>query len=247
MGDIKKPRKKFSKPNHPWNKERILAEQELMKEYGLRRKKEIWKMNSLLSNFARQAKELISVDDEIKKNQLLNRLYSLGLLKQGARVEDVLSIDLKDLMNRRLQTLVFKKNLARSINQSRQLIVHEHISIGGKKITIPSYLVNVSEESQINFAPDSGLNNPDHPERYVEKETVPGKDVKEDKDKKIKPKKKAAGKKEPKKESKAKPKKGKVESEKKGAKEDKKEKASKTEPEEKKEPEKSKDNPKEEK
>ena len=57
MGDIKRQRKKFSKPSHPWNKERILAEQELLKEYGLKSKKDIWKMNSILSNFARQAKD----------------------------------------------------------------------------------------------------------------------------------------------------------------------------------------------
>ena len=94
MGDIKKQRKKFSKPGHPWNKERILAEQELLKEYGLRRKKEIWKMDSVLSNFGRQAKELITEEDDTKKSQLLGKIISFGLLKQGSRVEDVLSIEL---------------------------------------------------------------------------------------------------------------------------------------------------------
>ena len=180
MGDIRRQRKKFSKPGHPWNKERILAEQELMKEYGLNRKKEIWKMNSMLSNFARQAKELISEKNEQRKTQLLTKLVSLGLLEQGKGVEDVLSIKLKDIMERRLQTVVLRKSLARSIKQARQFIVHEHISIGDKKITIPSYLVRVSEEKQIKYADDSNFLDPDHPEKAVE-EKAPKKEDKEKK------------------------------------------------------------------
>jgi small subunit ribosomal protein S4 len=169
MGDIRRQRKKFSKPTHPWNKERILAEQELLKAYGLNRKKEIWKMSSILSNFARQAKELITEKDEVKKGQLLRKLVSLGLLDKNAGVEDILSIKLNDILERRLQTLVFRKNLARSMKQARQFIVHEHISIGDRKITVPSYLVSVNEESLIQFTPDSSLANPEHSERVVSK------------------------------------------------------------------------------
>ncbi|MBL7054439.1 30S ribosomal protein S4 [Candidatus Woesearchaeota archaeon] len=165
MGDIKKQRKKFSKPSHPWNQERILAEQELLKEYGLRRKKEIWKAASTLSNFARQAKELITGEDELKKSQLLGRLISLGLLDKNTGAEDILSIKLKDILERRLQTIIFRKNLARSMNQARQFIVHEHIMVGDKKITTPSYLVSVNEENLIRFVSDSGLANPEHSER----------------------------------------------------------------------------------
>lgn len=172
MGDIKKQRKKFSKPGHPWNKERILADKEILDEYGLRRKKEVWKADSILSNFARQAKELITGEDEIKKSQLLGRLNSLGLLNKNAAVEDVLSITLKDILERRLQTLVVRKNLARSMNQSRQFIVHGHILIGDKKITIPSYLVGVNEENLIQFAQDSNLSSPEHSERVAEKKST---------------------------------------------------------------------------
>ena len=201
MGDIKKQRKKFSKPGHPWNKERILAEQELLKEYGLKRKKEIWKMDSILSGFARQAKELITGEDDIKKGQLLGKLISLGLLKEGSRVEEVLSIELKDILGRRLQTLVFRKKLARSIDQSRQFIVHEHISIGDKKITVPSYMVSVDEENLIQFAQDSDLANPEHSERVIEtpkkqasSEKKPAKKTVKKESKKEKPVKKKAAK-----------------------------------------------------
>jgi len=192
MGDIKRQRKKFSKPNHPWNKERILAEQELLKEYGLKRKKEIWKMDSILSNFARQAKELITEKDDLKKSQLLGRLISLGLSNKNNGVEDVLSITLKDILERRLQTLVVRKNLSRSMNQAKQFIVHGHISVADKKITIPSYLVSVNEENLIQFAQDSDLANPEHSERVVEKK--PGKKIDEKGKKEIKRKEKKTGK-----------------------------------------------------
>ena len=158
-------------------------------------------MDSILSGFARQAKELITGEDDIKKGQLLGKLISLGLLKEGSRVEEVLSIELKDILGRRLQTLVFRKKLARSIDQSRQFIVHEHISIGDKKITVPSYMVSVDEENLIQFAQDSDLANPEHSERVIEtpkkqasSEKKPAKKTVKKESKKEKPVKKKAAK-----------------------------------------------------
>jgi small subunit ribosomal protein S4 len=168
MGSPKKQRKKFSKPAHPWQKERILAEQELLKEYGLNRKYEIWKMNTLLKNFTTQAKNLVTVKNpqvERERNQLLTKLFSLGLLGKDAKIEDVLSLTLKDVMERRLQTLVYRKNMAGSLKQARQFIVHEHIALGGKTITAPSYLVPLGEENTISFAQNSVLSSASHPER----------------------------------------------------------------------------------
>jgi len=68
-------------------------------------------------------------------------------------------------MARRLQTVLFKKGMARSVKQARQFIVHEHVLIGDKKITSPAYLVKVSEEASISFAVSSPLISEDHPER----------------------------------------------------------------------------------
>lgn len=152
MGDPKRQRKKFSKPSHPWQRERIAAEKELLKQYGLRRKYEIWKMDSLLKKYLHRAKTIIgqsSSQSEVEKKQLLNRLYLLGLLRKDSKVEDVLNLTLKDVLERRLQTLVYKKNLAKTLLQARQFITHEHIAIRNKKITIPSYLVSIEEEPNI--------------------------------------------------------------------------------------------------
>lgn len=170
MGSPKKHRKKFSKPSHPWQKERILAEKDLLKTYGLKRKYEIWKINSILKNFTSQAKNLITTkkqESDKGRNQLITKLSSLGLIDSGSKIEDVLSLTLKDFMERRLQTLVYKKNLARSIEQSRQFIVHEHISVGDKTITAPSYLVPLSEETNIQFTQSSAYTDLNHPERVI--------------------------------------------------------------------------------
>ena len=152
MGDPKKQRKKFSKPSHPWQKERIEAEREILKQYGLRRKYEIWKMDSMLKKIHHRAKTLIgekSLQSDIEKKQLLNRLHQLGLLKKDSKVEDVLNLTLKDIMERRLETLVFRKNIAKTMMQARQQITHQHIAIGNRKITSPSHLVTLAEEPNL--------------------------------------------------------------------------------------------------
>lgn len=152
MGDPKRQRKKFSKPGHPWQKERIEAEKEILRQYGLRRKYEIWKMDSILKKFLQRAKTIVgqrTLQSEIEKKQLLERLYSLGLLKKDSKVEDVLNLKLKDILERRLQTLIVRKQLASTMLQARQIIVHQHVAVGNRKITTPSYLVSIGEEHYI--------------------------------------------------------------------------------------------------
>jgi len=168
MGDPRKQRKKFAKPPHMWQKDRLDDEKKLVKEYGFRNKEEIWKMKSILKGFFDQTKNLIALttpQGEKEKKLLLLKLQNMGLTKKASQLEDVLGLGLRDLLERRLQTLVYKKNLADSVKQARQFIVHEHIAIGDKKITAPSYLVSTKEESAITFAIDSEYNSPDHPMR----------------------------------------------------------------------------------
>ena len=109
-------------------------------------------MDSLLKKFLNRAKIIIgerTSQSEVEKRQLLGRLYLLGLLKKDSRVEDVLNLTLKDILERRLQTLVYRKQIAKTMMQARQFITHEHIAVGARKITTPSYLVSINEESQI--------------------------------------------------------------------------------------------------
>ncbi|HIH24410.1 TPA: 30S ribosomal protein S4 [Candidatus Woesearchaeota archaeon] len=171
MGDIKRFKKKYTTPMHPWNATRIGLEREIKRKYGVANKAEIWKMESKLTSFKDQAKQLLTrTDAQAAKEleQMKLRMVSLGLIKASGVMDDILGLQLRDIMNRRLQTLVLKKRLARSVKHARQLIVHEHISVGGKKITSPSYLVLVSEEGSIGYAPDSAMMQSEHPEAFSE-------------------------------------------------------------------------------
>ena len=170
MGAPKKQRRKYSTPVHPWQKARIEEEAVLLKEYGFKNKREIHKMRSILKGFADQAKNLITSKTkqaEKERIALLNKLSNLGLIAKTGNVDDVLDLSINDIMDRRLQTLVYKKAMARSIRQARQFIVHEHITLGNKKITNPSYLVPVEDEQSISFVANSKLADSEHPEREI--------------------------------------------------------------------------------
>ena len=114
MGDPKRQRAKYATPTHPWQKERIEEEKTLIKEYGFKNKSEIWRLNSKLRNFASQAKKLVATkteQNEKEEEQLLKKLRKLGLLTENADIDDVLSLTLKDIVERRLQSLVQRKGL----------------------------------------------------------------------------------------------------------------------------------------
>jgi small subunit ribosomal protein S4 len=167
VGNPRKLKKHYETPSHPWQEERIKAENELIKQYGLKNKREVWKAQTLLRKFRSQARKLLAhpLAGQAKKEttQLLQRLSRLGVLAPNSSLESILALDLKSILERRLQTQVFKKGKASTPLQARQFITHGHIAINGKKVTIPSYLVYKEEEEQIFFSPDPPLNNESHP------------------------------------------------------------------------------------
>ncbi len=168
MGDPKKQRKKYEKPRFPWRIDILQAELKLLGQYGLRNKRELWRHRTMLSKFRGIARSLLGMPAEQRKKletQLLNKLHRLGILPEKAALDDVLDLAIEDLLERRLQTMVFQKGLAKSIHQARQLITHRHILIGERKVYSPSYLVPREEETLINYAPTSPLSNSNHPLR----------------------------------------------------------------------------------
>lgn len=172
MGDPKRIRKKYDTPSHPWIKSRIDEEKRLSKEYGTKNKKELWKMETQLKRFKSQAKKLIALKTDqaaVEREHLFRRVKELGLVQGNVTYDSILSLNSDDVMNRRLQSIVVSKELARSPKQARQFITHEHIVVGDKVITSPSYLVTVAEESQVGFAVGSPFFKEDHPERAVAK------------------------------------------------------------------------------
>lgn len=168
MGDPKKQRKKFDTPRSQWNQDQLEEELKLLGQYGLRNKHELWHKQTELSKFRGIARSLISKTPEEREkmeNDLLQRLKKMGVLDQTAVLDDVLDLSIEDLLERRLQTIVFRKGLVRSVFQARQLITHGHIAIGNRKITIPGYVVPKVEEEQIIYTPHSNISKEDHPLR----------------------------------------------------------------------------------
>ena len=186
MGDPGKQRSRYSGPSHPWQRERMETESVLKDKYGLKNKREIWRTVSLLKKFKNQTKKIIagaqgaSPESQIKKEeeQLRTKLSGLGVIDKSAPIESILDLSPESIMDRRLQTVVVTKGLARTMNQARQFVVHKHIMVGDQCVNIPSYLVKKEEEKKIVFIESSPLKDEEHPERVVEKKEEKSKAVK---------------------------------------------------------------------
>jgi small subunit ribosomal protein S4 len=168
MGDPKKQRKKFETPRFRWRKDILQEELKLLGQYGLRNKHELWRHKTFLSKVRGIARSLIgkTPDERAKmEGELLARLKKLGLLQETAVLADVLDLTIEDILERRLQTIVFRKSLTRTIFQSRQLITHAHISINNRRVTIPGHVVSKEEEAQITYSTTSAVSDQAHPLR----------------------------------------------------------------------------------
>lgn len=170
MGDPKKPKKKYESPRRPWRSDILKSELILLGQYGLRNKRELWRAKTLLSKIRAMARSLLSMptDERAKlEAQLLGKLKRLGILPEGAVLDNVLDVTVENILERRLQTIVFRKGLAKTPHQARQLIVHGHITVNGRRVYSPSYLIERDEEGTIAYAPTSPLSDPSHPLRLA--------------------------------------------------------------------------------
>ena len=171
MGHPKFPRRKYETPLHPWQEDRIRLENALIKKYGLKNNREVWKTETNLRRYRGQARALLAKIDssalQVKKetDQLLNHLIRMNILSTNSSLDDVLALNIESILSRRLQTIIYLKGLAGSPHQARQFISHGHISIDNRSITIPSYMVTKDEEDKINYTSKSPLTDAAHPAR----------------------------------------------------------------------------------
>ncbi|HIH01061.1 TPA: 30S ribosomal protein S4 [Thermoplasmata archaeon] len=172
MGDPKFSKRKYESPAQPWEGERIKAENELLQKYGLKNKRELWTAQSLVRRLRAQSRELQARlrtgDPQAQKEteELLGKCGRMALLPaDGATLNDVLALNTEAVLARRLQTVVYRKGLAFTPKQARQMIVHGHASVSGRKVTIPGYLVKRGEEEAIDYHETSPLTDDMHPTR----------------------------------------------------------------------------------
>ena len=166
--------KGYETPNHPYQGERIAEESGLVGRYGLKNKEELWRAESELRGFRREARRLLGEaqgDAEAAEREgepFLARLRRLGILDETDGLDDVLSLEVTDVLERRLQTVVYRKGLANTPNQARQFVSHGHIVVGDGRVSVPSRKVSVAEEDMVRFDETSALADDLHPERAEE-------------------------------------------------------------------------------
>ena len=161
MGDPKTPRRIWKKPKRPLNYNLMMDELKTLGTFGLKTKRELWKARTNLSKLRHQARSLLALRQEIRKEKepvLINSLSKIGLVDKNSTLDAVLNLQVTDLLSRRLQTIVQKKLYFKTPYHARQAIVHGHIMIGDRIITIPSYIVKIDEESKIHLIPESSFN-----------------------------------------------------------------------------------------
>jgi small subunit ribosomal protein S4 len=143
---MKRKHKLYSRPKKPYDKKRIDEEFKIKEEFGLKNKKEIWKAEAKIKLIRERAKRMIYSNQE-EQEKFFGRLKAIGL--KANSISEVFTLDKKDYLNRRLQTILVKNKLAKTPKSARQLIVHKKVLIGGKAINSPSYIVPIDLEKKI--------------------------------------------------------------------------------------------------
>ena len=146
MGDIKRKRKLFSRPKKLFDRTRMDEENVLIKRYGLKNKREIWKAKTAVSKLRRRAKALIGKDSEAQQ-KFFDKLNKMGIAVVD--ISDVLALTEESIFERRLQTFLYKKKLATTVKGARQLIVHKNVLVDGNVVNTPSFLVTRDLEDKI--------------------------------------------------------------------------------------------------
>lgn len=141
--------KKYKRPKRPWDSALIKEEKKLMRDYGLKRKRELWRSREILREFRGRARELIALKDPEKEKVLIEKLVKLGMLPKGSGLDNVLALNVTNVLDRRLQTIVFRKRMASTILDSRQMITHGRVHVEGRRTKFPAYLVPAELEGGI--------------------------------------------------------------------------------------------------
>merc|ERR1712086_459977 len=148
-------------PRRAYDKERLDAELKMIGTFGLKNKREIWRNGLILSKVRAVARNLLTMDEKdprrIFEGQApMRRMIRYGILDEDKqRLDYVLALKVEDFLERRLQTLVFSRGLAKSIHHARVLIRQRRIRVGNQLVNVPSFNVRTSSEKHIDFSTNS--------------------------------------------------------------------------------------------
>ncbi len=95
-----------------------------------------------ISEYGRQLQEKQKVKGLYGMREAqFRRFFSIATRSKEATGESLLS-----LLERRLDNVIFRLKLTTSRRQARQIVVHGHVMVNGKKVYSPSFLVGVQDE-----------------------------------------------------------------------------------------------------
>lgn len=137
---------KFNRPKKIFDKATIVEEQGLVKKYGLKNRREVWKADYAISKIREIAKKLIRAGED-EKSKFIERQKKRGFNVNS--IADVLGLNKEDWLKRRLQSIIVKKSFTGNMKQARQFITHRHVAIDGKIINAPGHLTTVDEEKGV--------------------------------------------------------------------------------------------------
>jgi small subunit ribosomal protein S4 len=92
---------------------------------------------------------------QLREKQKLRRIYGMqekqfGLFFERAlRMPGVTGENLFVLLERRLDNVVYRLRFASSRSQARQMVLHGHVTVNGRRVNIPSFLVRPEDEIAI--------------------------------------------------------------------------------------------------
>jgi len=145
-------------PRRPFEKARLDAELQVIGTYGLKNNREVWRLRLVLAKVRKVARELLKLDEKNERRlfegaALIRRLHRLGVLEDSKNQLDyVLQLKIEDFMERRLQTIIWRKGLAKSPHHARCLIRQRHIRVRNQMVNVPSFMVRVDSYSHISYA-----------------------------------------------------------------------------------------------
>ncbi|ADO78130.1 30S ribosomal protein S4 [Halanaerobium praevalens] len=102
--------------------------------------------------FNRANRKLSNYGQQLLEKQRLRAYYGLmenkfsRYVKEAVKENGVAGDNLIKSLEKRLDNLVYRAGFARSIRQARQMVVHGHILVNGKKIDIPSYAIKIGDQ-----------------------------------------------------------------------------------------------------
>lgn len=92
---------------------------------------------------------------QLREKQKLRRIYGLleiqlrNIFEKSNKAKGVTGINMLSLMERRLDSIIYRLGIASSRPQARQIVRHSHIAVNGKRVNIPSYTVKPGDEVSV--------------------------------------------------------------------------------------------------